>query len=67
LSSNTTIFDWLGRYTRTFYNEVGVVGHDNHGGLVSVWDEALTNAPALPGEYLRVYKRKTEPASVNAH
>jgi len=63
-SSNATIFEWLDQYTRTFYERVGVVGYDNHGNLVSVWDEALTNAPAFPGEYIRVDKRKAEPAAV---
>ena len=65
-SSNTTIFEWLDQYTRTFYKMVGVVGYDNQGGLVSVWDETLTNAPAFSGEYIRVYKRKAEAAAVNA-
>jgi hypothetical protein len=59
------IFEWLDQYTRTFYNMVGVVGYNSQGELISAWDEALTNAPAFPGEYIRVYKR-TEPAQVNA-
>ena len=66
-SSNTTIFEWLDQYTRTFYKRVGVVGYDNQGELISVWDEALANAPAFPGECIRVYKRNAEPAAVKAN
>jgi hypothetical protein len=65
-SSDTTILGWLGQYSRTFYKMVGVVGYDNQGEMTAVWDEALTNAPAFPGEYIRVYKRNAEPAAVKA-
>ena len=66
-SSNAAIFEWLDQYTRTFYQKVGAVGCDAHGELVSVWDDALTNAPALPGEYISVFKRMPEPAAVNSN
>jgi 4-amino-4-deoxy-L-arabinose transferase-like glycosyltransferase len=67
-SHNTApIFEWLDQYTRTFYKMVGVVGYNSQGDLISAWDEALTNAPVFPGEYIRVYKRKMEPSAVNAH
>ena len=59
--SNRTILDWFNQYAGRFYKKVGVVGIDNQGKFVSFWDGALTNAPSLAGEYIRVYERNPEP------
>ena len=66
-NSNTAIFEWFDQYSRTFYNKVGVVGYDSHGELISIWNDALTSAPPLVGEYIRVFERKPDPAPVNAN
>jgi hypothetical protein len=66
-NSNTAFFEWFDQYSRTFYKKVGVVGYDSHGELISIWNDALTSAPPLVGEYIRVFERKPDPAPVNAN
>lgn len=66
-TSDHTILQWVGQYLPEFYEIVGVVGYNNQGELVSVWGDALTNAPVFPGEYIRVYRRKAGPGPAGAN
>jgi hypothetical protein len=59
--SDQTILNWMWEYVPKLYDKVGIVGYDDQGGLVCLWNEAVTNAPPAWVENIRIYRRKTEP------
>jgi hypothetical protein len=55
-TSNPDIFDWFNRYSKEFYESVGVL--PQRGGNGFLWDEAAKNYHGSAEPALAIYKRK---------
>jgi hypothetical protein len=59
-----TLIDWFAQYAARFYKKVEIVGVRSDGQSVACSDAAAENFDVSSGEYLVVYQRRADVATV---
>jgi hypothetical protein len=58
--SDLTILRWFDEYAGRLYEKVGIVQLDSAGNNETVWGEAAVKMPMPDGNYIAVYKLKSD-------
>ena len=58
--SDHTILHWFDGYSGRFYKQVGIVQLNSAGKVEGIWGDAANSSPKPAGQYIAVYKRKSD-------